>query len=228
MSSNTERLIALLAAGLLVGFSMVEADDESDPVLEYYWQHARQTARVTNPDTAGVSYSFRTKTYKRTVGDAGRISRTDSVLQDYFFTNGSLDSVKTVQGEGGRFKNLDFSHPDVFESDYHLNLFPNDTGGPRFAIGLWSDTTMGSQPDGLVVIDRNQYFLYALYSYYPEKGGYKRFTRSFRFVMVDGYVFPDSVWEVATKLGVFFPESYRLETGISEIKVWKNREPGER
>jgi len=227
MSSNTNRLTAFLVVGLLSGFGLVGADDEPDPILEYYWQHARRAARANSPDTTGVSYSFRARTYKHTVSDAGRISRTDSVLQDYFFSDGTPDSVKTVQGEAGRFKDLDFSHPAVFESEYHLSLFPNDTGGPRLAIGLWSDSTLGAQPDGLVVIDRNQYFLYSLYSYYPEKGGYKRFTRSFRFVMVDGYVFPDSVWEVATKLGVFFPESYRLETGISEIRVWKNRERDE-
>jgi len=210
-----------LALSLLLVISMAAADDEPDPVLQYYWNHARAAYHSTNPDTSGLCYSFTAKTYKHSVAEDGAIRKTDSVTQAYFYCGGNLDSVNTLTGDPGKFKRLDLSWPPIFESTYHLSFFPNDIGGPRLALRIWSDSSLGRQPEGLVVIDRNEYFPYALYLFYPEKSGYRRFTRSFRFSLVDGYVFPDSVWEVATRLGVFFPETYRFETGISNIRVWR-------
>jgi hypothetical protein len=218
--SSLNRFLALILVSLLA-VSLAVGEDEPDPVLLYYWDHARVTARQTTPDTSDVCYRFTAKTYKRSVTDDGRISKTDSVFQEYFFCRGNLDSVNTVAGDVGKFEGLDLSYPPVFESTYHLSSFPNDTGGPRLAMRIWSDSALGRQPDGMVVIDRNEYFPHALYLYYPDKSGYRRFTRSFRFVMVDGFVFPDSIWEVGTRLGVFYTESYRLETGISDIRVWR-------
>jgi hypothetical protein len=58
-----------------------------------------------------------------------------------------------------------------------------------------------------------------LYLYYPSTSGVERLTRSFRFTEVEGYVFPDSIWEVGARSGIFSLEYYRLETGIVEIEV---------
>ena len=213
--------ILILVTAFLVVISVVVAEDGPDPVLQYYWDHARAAYCRTNPDTSGICYSFTAKTYKHSVGEDGAIRKTDSVTQAYFYCGGNLDSVNTVTGDPGKFKRLDLNWPPVFESTYHLSFFPNDIGGPRLALRIWSDSTLEHQPEGLVVIDRNEYFPYSLYLFYPDKSGYRRFTRSFRFSMVDGFVFPDSVWEVATRLGVFFPESHRFETGISNVHVWR-------
>ncbi|MEW5797206.1 MAG: hypothetical protein AB1772_12730 [Candidatus Zixiibacteriota bacterium] len=199
-------------------------DPEIDPVLRYYWEHARDAVPRFDPNVRGVSYEFTAKTYRHTVAKDGFIRKTDSITQNYFYSDGTLDSIRTVRGVAKRFKNLDLSAPAVFQKEYCLNLFPNDTGGPRLAIGMWSDSLSERQPEGLIVIDRYQYFPYSLYLYFPDRSGFSRFTRSFRFSVVDGYVFPDSVWEVATRLGIFFPESYRLETGITDIRVTKMAE----
>jgi hypothetical protein len=223
--SSPIRFLTMIPA-VFLSISLTARDEEPDPVLQYYWDHACASSHETNPDSAGICYSFTAKTYKRAVAEDGRIGKTDSIVQDYFFCRGRLDSMNAVAGDVGKFKKLDLSYPPVFESTYHLNSFPNDIGGPRLAISIWSDSALGRQPDGMVVIDRNEYFPYALYLYYPDKSGYRRFTRSFRFVVVDGFVFPDSVWEVGTRLGVFFSENYRLETGISNIRVWRtNAQP---
>ena len=224
--SSRNRLIAFGLTLVVALAATPAATEEDDPVLLYYWRKAREAASRYDPDTIGLSYRFTARSYRYAVVGDGRVSRTDSVIQHYFVSDGALDSVNTVVGEADRFGNLEFGCPPVFESDYHLNLFPNDTGGARLAIGLMSDSTLKTQPDGLAVIDRQQYFLHSLYMYYPAKEGYRRFTRSFRFVLADDYLFPDSVWEVATKLGVFFSESYRLETGITDIRVWRTgRQP---
>ena len=217
---STAKLPSLLVgATLLLAGMAVVADDAADPVLNFYWTRARQTATLANPDREGVSYSYQGRSYRHAVDDHGRILKTDSLVARYFCTNGTLDSQRTLAGDVGRFRNLDLAVPAVFRSDYHLNLFPNDTGGEGLAIGLTSDSTAERQPDGLVIIDRQEYFLRALYLYYPHREGFRRFTRSYRFERVGDLVFPDSVSEVATRLGIFYTENYRLETGITDIQV---------
>jgi hypothetical protein len=214
-------------AGLLLALIVLPPTvltDEVDPILDYYWQRAGEVAPAYNPDAAGVSYRFTARSFRHRVGDGGRITKTDSVTQRYFVSDGSVDSVNTLRGDAGRFDNLDFSYPLIFEMDYHLNLFPNDTGGTSLPIGLTSDSVRRAQPDGMVVIDRYRFIARALYLYYPEKEDFRRFTRSYRFTLVDDFVFADSIWEVATKLGVFFPESYRLETGITDIEITRTPE----
>jgi hypothetical protein len=218
MSSLIRRLAPIFWLACLVSV-VVAQGEETDPVMNYYWDHARSAAPQYNPNVPGVSYSYRAKTYRYSVTSEGITRKTDSIEQAYFYRDGKLDSVRYIRGKADRFKNLDLTYPVVFENRYHLNFYPNDAGGSKLAIGMLSDSTLGSQPDGLVLIDRNRYFLRSLYLYYPEKSGFRRFSRSFRFTVVDDFVFPDSVWEVATKLGIFYAESYRLETGISDIRV---------
>lgn len=201
---------------LVVGVGLAE---ETDPVLEYYWTNAGKAAPVFNPNKTGVSYQFRATSWRRSRGDNEEWAQSDSLVRDFFVSNGSIDSVLTIKGEPDRFDDLSFFHPEIFELDFHLGLFPNDTGGAPLAISMMYDSASVGQPDGLVVIDRYQYNLRSLYLYFPGRSGYLRFTQSWRFTVIDGLVFPDSVWEVGTKMGVFSTDSYRLETGITDILV---------
>ncbi len=200
-------------------YADISRSADPDPVLEYYWNNAAEVARAINPSLTGISYVLTARTFCHRIGPGGRIASTDTVLCDYFYTGDNLDSLHAGEGEDNCAEKVDLSFPYIFDNVYDLNLFPNDTGGVGLAIGLTSDSSATVQPDGLVVLDRNKYAMRNLYLYYPDKEGYKRFTRSFRFVEHEGYLFPDSVWEVGTKLGVFSSENYRTETGVTEIRV---------
>jgi len=221
MSSQKRFVLSpLLAIGLLA-VSLTGFSDEIDPVLQYYWQKAGDAAPRYNPNVVGIGYRLTARSFRHSVTRDGRITKTDTVIQNVFFTNGVLDSIKTVQGDDRHLRDLDLTHPSIFEMDYHTTLFPNDTGGVGLAIGLMADSTRPGQPDGLAVIDRYHYHLRALYLCYPVKRDYRRFTRAYRFALVDDYLFPDSVWEVATRLGIFSVESYRLEIGLTDIQIWQ-------
>lgn len=218
---STTKVHKWLWLGTLVAVaaSFVGTADEIDPVLRYYWERAGETVLLLNPARPGISYSFMAKSYARQISSHGEIIRTDSMMADYYFSGGTLDSQISRLGGNSRFERLELSFPNVFEIAYHLNLFPNDTGGDDLAIGLTADSADGPLPDGLVIIDRTEYQPRRLYLFYPEKEGYTRFTRSFRLVLVDGFVFPDSILEVGTRIGIFSKENYRLETGITNIQV---------
>lgn len=192
--------------------------DETDPILQYYWSRAAERAARLDPTSAGIDYSFTASSYAYQIGFGGRIIRTDSTVADLYYTGGKLDSQITLAGNSRRFERLDLSFPNVFEIAYHLNLFPNDTGEKELAIGLLADSAEDLLPDGLVMIDRTDFTPRRLYLCYPRKKGFKRFSRAFRFAVVDGYLFPDSIVEVGIRHGIFKLENYRLEIGISNIR----------
>ena len=98
-------------------------------------------------------------------------------------------------------------------------MFPNDTGGPQLAIGFDTDSLRDPRPVGLAMIDRDEYYPKWLYLFYPEEKNHSRFTKSFRFVQQDGLLFPDSVWVVGAREGVFSTEHYRIETDVTEISI---------
>lgn len=177
-------------------------------------------APTLDPAQSARSYSFLATSERYQVDKRGKLSRTDSVVVEYFYTGSIQDSQISRAGDTDRISNSSISFLNVFETDYHLNSFPNDTGGVDLAIGLIADSAETELPDGLVVIDRFSYELRRLYLSYPAEKGYKRFTRSYEFELVDGCIFPVFLLEVGTRQGVFNRENYRMETRLTGIKVY--------
>ncbi|MFZ5981247.1 MAG: hypothetical protein ACOYVF_11510 [Candidatus Zixiibacteriota bacterium] len=193
----------------------------SDDVVEYYWSRAASVLHSRDLLESGVSYSFIAESIYKRINKRGEITSADSLKAEYFFSWGKLDSSKIIEGDGRRFKNLDLTFPNVFKSDYINCFYPNDTGGTELAIGFDTDSLNDPRPVGLVLIDRHRYVPLWMYLYYPQKKSYDRFSRSFRFTEYEGYVFADSVWEVGKKQGIFTSEHYRLETGVSDMKIYR-------
>jgi hypothetical protein len=194
-------------------------DDSGDPVLQFYREKARITCADRHPVEQALSYSFSTKTYVKKLGRKGKITQVDSVTGRFFFHEGVLDSQQTEKLPSSTFEHLEFIYPNVFDSDYRFYFFPNDTGGPDLAIGFDSDSANDPRPVGLAIIDRDTYVLRRLYLFYPSEEGYKRYSRIFHFTELDGYIFPDTIYEVAAKAGFFSTYFYRRETIISDIKL---------
>ncbi|MCP4683853.1 MAG: hypothetical protein GY867_00240 [bacterium] len=212
------RLLAVVCTAIcIVGSDSRSADP--DPIIEYYWNNVAGKARLISPAQTGISYVLTARTFCHRIARGGRVASTDTVTCEYFYTGDCLDSLRVGEGEKDCAERVDLTFPYIFDNAYDLSLFPNDTGGVALAIGLISDSAATGQPDGLLVIDRNEYVLRNLYLYYPEKEGYRRFTRSFRFTEHEGYLFPDSVWEVGNKLGIFSSDNYRTESGVTEIRI---------
>jgi len=212
---------ALFVLSLCLGLGGVISptpNDESDTVIEYYWNKADLAFKSRDPVGAGLVYKLVAATYYKHVGKNGRIVKIDSATSVYYCQAGQVDSQQVIGGDGSRFADIDLTFTSVFDLDYYHFSFPNDTGGTALAIGF--DTDFGStNPNGLIVIDRYSYLPLALYLFYPVKQGYYSFSRSFNFTEVDGYIFPDSIWEVGSREGVFSRENYRLETSISSIEI---------
>ena len=218
MSTRKPPLLFLLLSAALAATS-VPAENPDQAALDYYWSGAQKAAAAHDPAEAGVTYSFTARSYYRVTDDHGLTVRIDSLIARYFYTGEKLDSQVTRSGDPGKFSRLDLSVPPLFGEDFHLNFYPNDTGGERLAIGFVADSTVAGLSDGLIVLDRNSYHPLQMYLYYRNYQDYKRYTRALRFTDVGEWFFPDSVWTVATRTGIFATESYRLETGISDITI---------
>lgn len=214
--------VAVLFGAVLWGVSPSAGNDrEKDPVLSFYRERARETFKSRDPIERGVSYSFRALTYYKVIGKKGEVTRIDSSIADYYFSFGGLDSSTVIVAPERKQPKPDFSFPNIFMTDYDYYFFPNDTGGASLAIGFDSFTATDEAPVGLALIDRIRYFLRRAYLFYPCWKGHKRFSRSFRFVECEGYVFPDSIWEVGARQAVFTADHYRIETGITNITIYR-------
>ncbi|MBU0985368.1 MAG: hypothetical protein KKA42_15955 [candidate division Zixibacteria bacterium] len=222
MFLNIVKIVLCLVVGGLFALAVAQtnrAADEVDPILEYYWTKAGRAAVQSDPAVVGVSYALTARSMKYGTTSSGDVMRMDSVLTRMFFTGGTLDSQQVSYQERHRLTAADLAWPNLFDGPYHYHMFPNDTGGGDLALGLVADSGDVDSPDALVYIDRQFGYPRWMYLTYPQKPGYRRFTRGLRFAFVDGLVFPDSVWEMGATQGLLSREQYRIETSISDIQI---------
>ncbi len=189
-------------------------------VLGYYWEKAKTNyeQQIELKDTR--SYLISTISTRidldRHAVETGR----DSAKIDYYFTGPSCDSQVVLSGDGNRFAEVDLTIPDLFVAERQISLYPNDDASDYLAIELDIDSAVTDQPTGILFIDRLSGAARRVHLHYPNRSKYTCFSRSFRMTEVDGLVLTDSTWVVAARLGVLFPEHFRLETRISEIEVY--------
>ncbi|HEX2897801.1 MAG TPA: hypothetical protein VHP63_07110 [candidate division Zixibacteria bacterium] len=207
----------ILSFYLPIAYSILAED--ADPVLNYYVSYADTNFVSSNSNLAASKYSFVALTYYKSIGKKGVVTRLDSTVVRYFCSGESVDSSVTLVKSDGKIPELTFLCPNVFIDSFGHGFFPNDTGGRELAISFENISSSDTLPSGIAVIDREEFSLRAAYLFYPNQTGYKRLTRSFRFSDKAGFNFPDSVWEVGAKQGIFSTEYYRLETGIKEIQL---------
>lgn len=212
-------LLAFLGGALYSAAQDENAVPVNDRILQFYWDRANASVTSRDPIQRGLDYAFTATTYYKKIGKLGKVESTDSLATRYFYSFGNLDSTRVLLEPKDDLPAIDFDFPNVFERPYYLNDFPNDTGGQTLAIGFDSDTEQRSMPTGLAMLDRNLYYPHWLYLYYPEKDGYRRYSRSFRFTTHEGFLFPDSIWEVATRNQFLFRTTYRLETRIDSLTI---------
>jgi hypothetical protein len=149
----------------------------------------------------------------------GRITSVDTAVVRYWFTGDLLDSQVVESSTSDELPQVTFDLPQVFSTDYLFTFFPNDPGGEMLSIGFDTPDDTTTLPVGLAVIDREEYVLRRLYLHYPRLKGYRHLSRGFRFVIIDGYLVADSIWEIGAKEGVLSTEHYRLESRIDSITI---------
>jgi hypothetical protein len=217
----TKNFFVTLIWAVLSLFSMPSAGSgqDTDHVLIFYVSHADTAYLNNNLSEQNMKFSFEAATFYKSIGRAGKITHIDSSITRYFWTGHTLDSSKTQLNPKRSLPENTFEYPNVFTASYDHKFFPNDIGGQELAIGFTPDANTADLPNGIAVLDREEFNLKSLYLYFPEPEGYKRLTRSYRFIQFSGFTFPDSIWEVGAKQGIFTTDHYRLETKISNIQL---------
>ena len=221
MSTKTRRTIAWTTAICCIIMTCSLRGQSQEDVLDFYCNRARAIGDTRDPIRHGLDFSVNTKTYYKRIGGRGEVTQLDSALIEYFYSFGQLDSLKRDSSSTAGDFEFDLSYPNIFEQAYQFSFFPNDTGGEDLAIGFDADTSLQDQPVGLAIINRGGYFLHWLYLHYPYRENYRHYSRSYRFHMQDGFLFPDSIWVVASVDRILSREEFRIETGITKIKVNK-------
>jgi hypothetical protein len=195
--------------------------DNADPILDFYTTRANEVYRSRNPVNAGVNYSFSAKTYYYIIENNGYLRRNDSSITKYFYSFGDRDSTIEIVSSKNKQEQLNFNYLNIFNKDYLFNFFPNDTGGENISIGFDSKVFSYEQPVGFVILNRDLYFMRMLHLYYNHERRDKRISKSYRFIEYEGFVFPDSIWEIKAKRGILSVDYYRTETGITDIQIYR-------
>ena len=213
--------IWIIAILLMVGSIalLVAAQEETDEILNYYQKRANEVFKSRNPISAGLQFSFEATTYRETYDNDYNTVIVDSTIARYFYSFGELDSIITKVLSEKKIDPVDMSYPNIFDGSYLYNFYPNDTGGEELAIGYDSHDFDSTVPVGIALINRDRYFLTRLYMSFMHDEKIERSSKIFRFIIVEGFVFPDSIYEIKSRRSVFSTEYYRLETAISEIQI---------
>jgi hypothetical protein len=173
-AKSTEKYVvffAVLAGVVVVSLSLTSAEEDENPVVGFYVERGQHAFETRSPIVTGTTFSLKTRSYYKRIGEHGAVQSVDSAVITYYYSWGKLDSSRVISGDASRFKSVDLSYPDVFARDYRFYLFPNDVGGPELAIGFDTRTEQETLPEGLILIDREQYYPLWLYLYYPVKSG---------------------------------------------------------
>ena len=195
------------------------AQEETNNIVSYYAQRAKEVYQSRNPFLSGVAYSFDARTYYKLYDEHSKLFIADSSLSTYYISFENIDSIVVKVPPKEKIDSLDINYPNIFNNDYRYNFYPNDTGGKEISIGFESDEYVPRLPVGIAVLNRNYYYLTHLYLHYMHEIRIERESKSYRFKEIDGFIFPDSIWELKCHSGIFSVDYYRLETGITNIKI---------
>lgn len=224
--SIKNKIIWVLVVFVITVFLLqpLAAQEASDDILEFYQTRAGGVFDSRSPFESGLSFSLLGKTYYIVYDKAKNKSIKDSLIYRSYYSFGKIDSTIKVCKECMFPEELEMStifYPNVFDGSYLYNFFPNDTGGSDLAIGFDTKELIDSLPDGLALIDRERYFLKKLHLYFYKERRDRRESKSYRFTEHEGFIFPDSIWEIKAKRGIFSTEYYRLETSLTEFQIYR-------
>jgi hypothetical protein len=197
-------------------------------IIDYYWQKAAKVYPEHDPVIAGQPVSFTINGYIRQLSRGGKVKTTDSTVSRYYYSHRTLDSVVFVRGMKRPTFPIDVTVPNVFDTTYVRTLYPNDNGGAELAIGFDTDSTHDQRPVGIITIDRDDCTIRRLHAAYLDKPGCSRFSRSFHFTRVDGWVVADSITETAALRQFMVDEDYRIDIVITDIAVGRRADSTKR
>lgn len=217
--SNLIRGVVTAFLLTIVAQTVVRSQEASDDVLDYYLKNVKRAIKTRSPVNNGTSYYYTSTTLYKYTNSHGKVGRVDTISVKFFHSWGKFDSAVVIKGDSSLLESMVPEYDDIFNQEYLFQTFPNDTGGIDFAIGFDTPNNSLPQPVGLLIINRDNFTPRWLYLFYPKKSGYKRFSKAWRFTELEGLIFPDSVWIVAAKEGVFGTDNYRIETGISDLTI---------
>ena len=217
--STRIKIIWVIVVFVIAGATIIYA--EADEIIDFYTTRASQVYQSRSPFESGIQFSFKAQTYFKIFNGEQDAVITDSAESIYFFNFGEIDSTKTIYSFKRENQPLEFTYPNIFTDEYVYNFYPHDTGGGELSIGFDSKGFDIGTPIGIAVIDRDQYFLKWLYMHFLFEKRAERYSRSYRFTEIEGFVFPDSIWESRARKTFFASEYYRIETGISDIKIYR-------
>jgi hypothetical protein len=210
---------ALVALTLSLTVAVPPAQAQEDRILTFYTSSSAKVMSAVDSLLASSRYSFDVFCRHEQL-ERGKVVQSDTLIARYYFTGFQLDSQIVDIKTANRFDDLDFFAPNVMDMDYAFSFFPNDTGGVDLAIGFDTDSLNDPRPVGLAIINRDFHYPHRLHLSYPSESTRENFSQTFSFTLQAGsFVFPDTITDHVSEIGVLFPEHHRRITTIDNFRI---------
>ena len=184
-------MLILLMITVLPRMPAAEGDDAT---LRFYVENVAYVFSQNYVFSDEAEFTFKARTILRTTDYRGVLKKIDSSLYAVSFKGGklfSIDSLDTVAaGEIPLPDSFLFLQPWMI--DYSYYFYPNDTGAGRLAIGFESEGAgRDTLPSGFFNINRDDFYLQALFLHSRGLGGYERLSNTYYFKRHDKAILPE-------------------------------------
>lgn len=219
-NKNRTTIYTILTALVMSLLSLpVPVAAQEDRILNYYTNSSARVMDAVDSLLSNSRYSFDVFSCWEKL-EKGKVVHADTLKARLYYSGFELDSQTVELKTADRFEEIDFFAPNVMAMDYSFNFYPNDTGGVDLAIGFDTDSLADPRPVGLAIIDRNLFYPHRLHLAYPSESTRENLTQTYSFSLQAGsFVFPDTVTDNVSQMGVLFQEHYRRTTAIDNFKV---------
>jgi len=121
-------------------------------------------------------------------------SDTAGFILDYKEGQFSISIITDTAGMEENFFPLDIKFEKPWELDCRFYFYPRDTGAGDLAIGfIPADTMWGENPEGLIVLNRDNYQIKSIYLHYLVLDDYEWLSREYHFSYDDGTTYLSSL-----------------------------------
>ncbi|SYZ73800.1 exported hypothetical protein [Candidatus Zixiibacteriota bacterium] len=189
-------------------------------VIRYYLKNLDSAYAKSYIFASGTAFSFKIRIIYEETSYRGTINKADTAAMELYFSAGKRDSLEIIDSAQDE-KNIipdSFAVPPVWRHQYDYSFYPNDTGAGILAIGFDRQSNAENPPVGFLTMDRDTYYLKSLFLSFPEKEGYRQYSRTYHFERFDDYYIP-TIWEIDGSMNTFTGIKYFKQ--ILEFKEFK-------
>lgn len=164
---------------------------EPDATMQYYLNSVDYIFNKNLIFNTDEEFTYRVRSILEITDYRGRQEDIDTTVFQLFYSDGALDSSRILDSTDMKENTLpdNFNYPQPWKENLMFDFYPNDTGVGELAISF--ESTFLDSTDatiGFFNLDRDNFYLTALFIYYPNPKQHERVSEVFIFDRLNDYI----------------------------------------